>query len=112
MADVPAAGGARLPPVPVVHKRAFAAGDGCGTDAPPVAAMKRSQLRQLVRLHSAEALAALRDVLNDREAADHARVHAANAVLEWGYGKATRPAAGSDPGPEPVATMLWRDGVC
>lgn len=57
------------------------------SEPPPVKNKKKSDLRRLARAHAEEALQALVEVTNKPEGADHARVNAANSVLEWGHGR-------------------------
>jgi hypothetical protein len=45
------------------------------------------RLRDLARRHTEAAIAALVEVMQDREAAPMARNAAANAVLQWGHGR-------------------------
>ena len=53
----------------------------------PLSGRKKSELRRMARAHSEEALLALIEITNKVKAADHARVNAANSVLEWGHGR-------------------------
>lgn len=50
-------------------------------------ARKKSELRRLARAHSEEAFQALVEVMTRANAADHARIFAANTILEWGHGR-------------------------
>lgn len=53
------------------------------------------EVRDLARAHTTEAIAALARTLKDKRAPHAAKVAAANAILDRGYGKPTQPIEGS-----------------
>ena len=58
-----------------------------------------ADLVDLTRAHTVEAVQALIDIFSDGEAPPSARVAAANAVLDRGWGRPTQPLSGEDGGP-------------
>ncbi|MEX1206422.1 MAG: hypothetical protein WEB85_14355 [Dongiaceae bacterium] len=68
------------------------------------------EIGALARRHAEAAVAALVAVMSDADATPAARVSAASALLNWGYGKAG-PAApeGGDAGPQ-VVRLVWGGG--
>ena len=57
-----------------------------------------SQIRSMARSHTRAAINVLVDVMRARDATAAARVSAANAILDRGWGKATQPLESSDDG--------------
>lgn len=67
-------------------------------------------LEDLARAHAVEALATLAGIMTDEAAAPAARISAANALLQWGFG---RPAARARPaaaGEAQVVRLSWGPG--
>jgi hypothetical protein len=62
----------------------------------------------LARRHAEAALAALIEVVGDRTASPAARISAASALLNWGFGKS---GAGDDENNGPAELVIrWRNG--
>lgn len=64
-----------------------------------------AQIRSLARAHTATALAVLAGIMNQTDAPPAARVSAAQALLDRGWGKATQPV---EHGLIPIEDMLDR----
>jgi len=58
-----------------------------------------TQIRSLARGHTETAVNVLAGIMNKEEAADSARVAAASALLDRGWGKPTQPISGDDEAP-------------
>lgn len=56
-------------------------------------------LREMAREHTEKALDALVGVIDSEQASDAARVQAATALLDRGWGKPTQPLSGDDEAP-------------
>jgi hypothetical protein len=77
-----------------------------GTPKPPGSGRKKggtnkigSDVRELAQVHTPAALAALVEVMNDKEAPPAARVMAAQAILDRGHGKVPQAITGGPPAP-------------
>jgi hypothetical protein len=57
-----------------------------------------TEIRSLARSHSRTAINVLVGIMRSKDATAAARVSAANAVLDRGWGKATQPVGNSDDG--------------
>lgn len=57
---------------------------------------KPSRIRVIARGHTRSAVAVLLAIMRSKDATAAARVSAANAILDRGWGKATQPAEGDD----------------
>ena len=55
-----------------------------------------TEIRSLARAHTDSAIKVLAGIMNEREAPHAARVSAATALLDRGWGKPTQPIAGDD----------------
>lgn len=58
-----------------------------------------TEIRSLARAHTDSAIKALVGIMNQDEAPPAARVSAASAILDRGWGKPTQPIAGDDESP-------------
>ncbi len=67
------------------------------------------EIGALARRHAGAAVAALVAVMSDDDATPAARVSAASALLNWGYGKAGPAAAEADAGPQ-IVRLVWGGG--
>jgi hypothetical protein len=73
-----------------------------------MAKMTRKQLAALAQAKSEEAIAALTAVMRDAETAPAARISAANALLQWGHGKATEAQKKAPPETrEQIVRLYW-----
>lgn len=61
-------------------------------------AKSRTEVRALARSHTRTAVSVLIRVMRSKDATAAARVSAANAILDRGWGKATQPLEGADNG--------------
>ena len=61
-------------------------------------AKSRTEIRSLARTHTRTAVSVLIRVMRSKDATAAARVSAANAILDRGWGKATQPLESSDDG--------------
>ena len=69
-------------------------------------------IREAARDYSEQALLTLAEVMNDKTQAGPARVAAANALLDRGFGKPTQVVAGDDEGsPVKLVTEIVMRGV-
>ena len=75
--------------------------------APP-AADKQPAIAALARRHAEAALAALIEVVDDRTASPAARISAASALLNWGFGKSNSAGEGGGDGPAELV-IRWRN---
>lgn len=66
-----------------------------------------SQIRSLARSHTETALNTLVGIMNQPEANAAARVAAANAILDRGWGKAAQPIENGEDGPLEL-TITWQ----
>jgi hypothetical protein len=57
-----------------------------------------TEIRSLARSHTRTALNVLADIMRSKDATAAARVSAANAILDRGWGKATQPIEGGEGG--------------
>jgi hypothetical protein len=57
-----------------------------------------TEIRSLARQHTAKALQVLSGIMNEPDAPAAARVAAANALLDRGWGKPTQPISGDQDG--------------
>lgn len=70
-------------------------------------------LREMAREHTEKSLNALIAVIDDKEAPHSAKIAAATALLDRGWGKPTQPLSGDDDmpplafGSAPDAVLLW-----
>jgi len=55
-----------------------------------------TEIKSLARTHTVHAVKTLVKIMNDKEAPAHARVSAANAILDRGWGKPMQPIASED----------------
>lgn len=60
-----------------------------GSDEPPISKPRATAIQRLARQHAASAVQALVAVMTDDSASHAARVSAAGALLQWGFGKPT-----------------------
>jgi len=79
----------------------------------PVAAAKpaegeRPAIARLARAHAEAALAALIEVMGDRNATAAARISAAGTLLNWGFGKTC--AGGDESGGPAELVIRWQNG--
>ena len=58
-----------------------------------------AEIRELARAHTAEALGTLAAIMHSTDAPPGARIAAANALLDRGWGRPTQPLAGDDSAP-------------
>jgi hypothetical protein len=65
---------------------------------PDVAAKTLTEIRSIARGHTRTAIRVLVGIMCSEDATPAARVSAANAILDRGWGKATQPVANSDDG--------------
>jgi len=73
----------------------------------PAAAGKPPTVASLARRHAEAAIAALIEVVGDRSAPPAARISAAGALLNWGFGKSSAGEESSD-GPAELV-IRWRN---
>ena len=59
-------------------------------------AKTKTEIRSLARSHTASAIKALAGIMNEKTVAPAARVSAANALLDRGWGKPAQPLTGED----------------
>ena len=80
------------------------------TAVPPKTAKRRRvtdpAVRALARAHADAAVAALAAVMADADATPAARVSAASALLNWGYGKSAPGATGDKPDQRKTAQVV------
>lgn len=69
-----------------------------------------AQIKSLARAHTETALKVLAGIMNQTEAPAAARVSAAQAILDRGWGKPTQPIAGDDDAP-PITQRIVREIV-
>lgn len=67
-----------------------------------------TQIRSLARSHTDSALKVLAGIMNEPEAPHAARVSAANALLDRGWGKPAQPLSGDDENPVNVLHRIER----
>ena len=73
-------------------------------------AKAKTDIRSLARSHTESAIKCLAGIMNQSEAAPAARVAAANALLDRGWGKAAQPVTGEDgEGPLVVQIVKFTD---
>jgi hypothetical protein len=69
-----------------------------------------TQIRSLARSHTETAINVLAGIMQQKDAPPSARVAAANALLDRGWGKPTQPIAGDDDhDPLRVRGIAWLD---
>ena len=74
-------------------------------------AKAKAEIRSLARSHTASAIKALAGIMNEKKAPPAARVSAANALLDRGWGKAAQPLTGEDgEGPAGITVVLRNFG--
>jgi hypothetical protein len=66
-----------------------------------------TEIRSLARSHTEAAMNALLGVMNQSDAPPAARVSAATAILDRGWGKPAQPVTGEDEGPIQL-TVTWQ----
>jgi hypothetical protein len=66
-----------------------------------------TEIRSLARAHTATAINTLVGIMNQDEAPPAARVSAASAILDRGWGKPTQPIAGDDDGDPVKLVISW-----
>lgn len=66
-----------------------------------------TEIKSLARAHTESAITVLAGIMNQVEAPPAARVAAANALLDRGWGKPTQPISGDEDGP-PVIVRIER----
>ena len=76
--------------------------------AVPKASSKSPAIATLARRHAEAALAALIEVVGDRTASPAARISAASALLNWGFGKSNATRDDGDDGPAELV-IRWRN---
>jgi hypothetical protein len=76
--------------------------------APPKAGIESPAISTLARRHAEAALAALIEVVGDRTASPAARISAASALLNWGFGKSNAAGDDGDDGPAELV-IRWRN---
>ena len=67
-----------------------------------------AELRALARAHTADAIAALVEIVTDAKKPPAARVSAAQVLLDRGYGKPVQPVDGDGEGGPVQVTFAWR----
>jgi hypothetical protein len=67
-----------------------------------------TQIRSLARSHTESALKVLAGIMNEPDAPHAARVSAANALLDRGWGKPAQPIAGDDENPVNILHKIER----
>lgn len=67
-----------------------------------------TQIRSLARSHTDSAINVLAGIMNETAAPPAARVQAASALLDRGWGKPTQPIAGDDDADELKITIIER----
>lgn len=67
-------------------------------------AKANTEIRSLARAHTESALKTLAGIMNQEQAPPAARVSAAQALLDRGWGKPTQPIAGDDDA-DPIRTV-------
>ena len=67
-----------------------------------------TEIRSLARSHSKTAFRALVGIMRDTDAAPAARIAAANAILDRGWGKATQPDGNSSDGANEPTNRIER----
>jgi hypothetical protein len=92
---------ARIPPQ---KPRASAA----AAKVAPKASVESPAIATLARRHAEAALAALIEVVGDRTASPAARISAASALLNWGFGKSNTAGDDGDDGPAELV-IRWRN---
>ena len=65
-----------------------------------------TQIKSLARSHTETAVNTLVGIMNQNEAPAAARVTAAQALLDRGWGKPTQPLSGDDDGPIEMVTRI------
>ncbi len=68
----------------------------------------RPVIAALARRHAEAALSALIEVVGDRAASPAARISAASALLNWGFGKSNPAGDGGNDGPAELV-IRWRN---
>jgi hypothetical protein len=71
-------------------------------------AKSRTEIRSLARTHTRTAVSVLIRVMRSKDATAAARVSAANAILDRGWGKATQPVESGDRGPLELVRRIER----
>jgi hypothetical protein len=66
---------------------------------------KAAQIKALARRHTQAAIKVLAAIMNQADGPATARVSAAQALLDRGWGKATQPIAGEEGGPAVIARI-------
>ena len=79
-----------------------------GVSGNPSGRPDRKRVREIAREHTEDAMKALVEICNDKNASAPARVSAACAILDRGYGKPTQLIAGDDDA-APVAVQVLDD---
>lgn len=73
-------------------------------------AKAKADIRSLARSHTESAIRTLAGIMNEKKAAAAARVAAANALLDRGWGKAAQPLTGDDgEGPLVIQIVKYTD---
>lgn len=67
-----------------------------------------TEIKSLARTHTAVAMKTLVQIMRDKDAPAHARVMAANAILDRGWGKPLQPIASEDDKPIQVVHRIER----
>ena len=75
---------------------------------PTRASDKRPAISAMARRHAEAALAALIEVVGDRTASPAARISAASALLNWGFGKSNPAGDGGNDAPVELV-IRWRN---
>ena len=63
-----------------------------------------AEIKSLARVHTASAINTLKGIMNEKKAPAAARVSAAQALLDRGWGKAVQPVAGDEKG-SPISVI-------
>lgn len=69
-----------------------------------------TNIKSLARAHTESAIKVLAGIMNQPTAADSARVAAATALMDRGWGKPTQPVSGDDDAP-PILHKIIREVV-
>lgn len=70
-----------------------------------------SEVRELARVQTKDAIATLAEIMTDKKSAARARVLAANALLDRGWGKPRQEITGSDGAPLIPESQLTPDAI-